>query len=251
MLTLIRTPSSRLAAALLAAGLIALSLVAAGSARATAPLNVTSDRAALNAYAAYLNAELRDAADGQADDSTYITGISNQCKGALAPLSQSSTPLTAGAQHTLKLLGEEMAGDLAVSFGQADLTASSKFATALTKLHWTRASGAGAIVRRYVNAQSALLGTATSDLCANALLAAAAPVPAPTGTKAFLKGYGKATLAASVTFTELLNVMQTYETAGEKSLVNRIATLSNEVSSDRKADLLQSGEQLSAVLEAT
>lgn len=242
------------AAALLSAALLlpTNALARSDAARAaTASLNVASDRSALNAYAAFLTELIADAPAGQADDSTYIDGISAQCKSALQPLTQPGVQLGPDAQHTLTVLGREMGDDLAINFNQASLPAFTKLASTLQRLRWTRVSGGGGIVRRFVNTRAALYDMAGSDLCQDALYASQAPALVPAGTRAFMRAYAKASTSAATALSDLLNLMHTYEVSGEKSLVSRIGTLTAQNASITKTDLLQSGTQLSTTLETT
>ena len=134
-------PASALAAPQLAAPLpTAKQSQPSGSVASQLPLNYASDRKALNAYATYLSALINSAPAGDATDTTYISSVSNQCKSALAPLTQPSEQVNTYVQHTLTVLGEEMGDDLAINFDQAAIAAFTKFSNTLARLHWTRLS---------------------------------------------------------------------------------------------------------------
>lgn len=217
------------------------------------PLNIASGRIALNAYAAYLNALVKQAPIGVANDTTFIAMISGPegCKSALAGLTQPGTQISSEVQHTLNTLGREMGDDLAIGFDQASLPAFTKFSSVLSHLHWTRASGAAQIVKRYVRTQTAVLGLTQSELCQNVLYAAAAPDKPPLGTRSFNRSYNQASQAADNALANLMRLMQSVETWGERGLVTRIANLATEVSELTKSDLLQSGTTLTSALETT
>ena len=226
---------------------------AQGSTVTTFPANVTPNRKALNAYATYLTTVLEGASTAQAAATAYIATISgtNGCKSALAPLAQPSQQVNAAAQHTLTVLGQEMGDDLSITFDQSALPAFNKLATALLRLHWTRLSGAGQIVKHYVNAEIAVLSMLPSELCQNALLAGSYPAKVPDGTKTFLKSYDKASAIANLALANFTKMMQSYEIPAEKSLVARITTLASQVATQTKSALLQSGAVLSTALETT
>jgi hypothetical protein len=213
------------------------------------PLNVASDRIALNAYATYLTAIDKGITTAQQNDTAFIATISSGCKSALQPLTQPNEQVDATAQETLTVLGREMGDDLAISFDQAAQLAFDRLSTTLTHLRWTRLSGAWAIVRRYVNTQTAVLQMLPSDLCQDALLAASDPQTIPPNTKTFVKAYNKASNAANLALTNLLDLMQTYETPAEKPTVTKIASLAAQITKVTKADLLQSGASLTQTLE--
>ncbi len=218
-------------------------------------LNQLSDRRALNAYATYLTALINQAPIGQTNDSSYITTISETgtggCKAALSNLTQPPYGVDTKAQHTLMALGEEIGDDVTIAFDQAATEAFSRFSGVLQPLRWTRVSGGSYTVKRYVDTQANMFAVATSNLCLDASDAELHPDLVPDGTKAFLPAYSEASNKANLALTNLMTLLQTYEIPGEKSLVTRISTLANELSTQTKADLLQSGTALTNVLESS
>ncbi len=90
-----------------------------------------------------------------------------------------------------------------------------------------------------------------SELCENALLAASAPQTVPPATKAFIKSYTKASNVANTALTNLLKLMQTYQTPAEKTVLLKISTLANQITKLAKSDLLTSGGTLTSTLEST
>ena len=215
------------------------------------PLNIASDKAALNAYAGYLTAVLRATSTGQSNSNSYISTISSQCRSALSPLAEPNYQVSASAQATLTAVGEEMGDDLSITFDQAFLTPFAKLSASLERLKWTHGSDGVLIVRRLVAAQSTVLYTATSNLCQSALLASASPQLIPPGTKTFTRAYAKASKQANAALANLLALMQAYETQSEKPVVSRIATLVGQISKTTRTDLQASASSLSNLLEST
>jgi hypothetical protein len=154
-------------------------------------------------------------------------------------------------QHTLTVLGKEIGDDLSINFDQAALPAFIKFTNTVSRLRWTRLSDAPLTVKRYVSTETDVLDLLPSDLCQDALLAAAPPDKLAAGTRSFLKNYTRASEAADEALANLLKMMQSYEIPGEKTLITRIASLVSQVSSLTKSDLLESGSALTTSLETT
>ena len=213
------------------------------------PLNIASDKTALNTYLGYLAGVLRATSASQGTSNSYIASVSDQCRSALAPLAQANYQLSASAQATLTAVGEEMGDDLSITFDQAFLTPFAKLSASLERLRWTRLSGGVAIVKRFIAAQSAVLYTATSDLCQSALLAAASPQVVPPGTRVFNRTYSRTCKQANAALAGLLTLMQSYETPSEKTVVSRISALAGQIARVTKADLQAGASSLSAVLE--
>jgi hypothetical protein len=217
------------------------------------PLNVASDKTALSAYATYLAAVVKGASVGQYNDLTFISTISSSsgCKGALAPLANPDNDINTSDQTTLTALGEEMGDDLSINFDQAAFTPFVKLSTGLSRLHWTRLSGGGLIVKRYVTAETNVLEMAPSMLCSDALLAESESQTVPAATKAFIKSYTKASNVANTALTNLLKLMQTYQVPAEKAVLLKISTLANQITKLTKSDLMTSGLALTSTLEST
>jgi hypothetical protein len=243
-------PGSALAAPQLAVPIPNSRPTQAGVAGAQLPLNFASDRKALNAYASYLNTLLNVATAGNANDTSYISTISSQCRSSLAPLTAPNEQVNTDVQHTLTVLGEEMGDDLAINFDQAAVPGFARFTTALSRLHWTRLSGWALTIRRYINSQNNVLALSPSNLCSNADYAELRPATVPDGTHTFIKGYNDTSKAANSALTNLTKMMETYEIPNEKGLVSRISSLAGQVSSQTKANLLQNGSTLANVLES-
>jgi len=243
------TPASALAAPNLAASVPTVH-IAQASGSSGQMLNAASDKTALNAYATYLSSVVKGYTTAEANGAAFITTISTDCKSALAPLAQPNNQVDTQTQQTLTALGEEMGDDLSISFDGTALTAFERLDTTLSRLKWTRLSGGGAIVRRYLNTESTVLEMLPSSLCQDAVLAASSPQIVPPGTKTFNKGYTKASNAANNALTNLTKLMQTYETYSERTIVARIANLASQVAHLSKSYLQQSAATLSSTLES-
>lgn len=244
-------PASALAAPQLAVPLpSAKPSQASGTTAAVLPLNYASDRKALGAYATYLSTLLGVAPTGDANNTSYISLVSNQCKSALEPLTQGSEQVNTAVQHTLTVLGEEMGDDLALNFDQAAVPAFTRFANTLAHLRWTRLSGWPYAVKHYISTETAVLGLAASGLCADANAAELRPALVPDASKVFIKTYAELSKQASNALTGLTRLMQNYEIPSEKALVGRITSLASQVAGQTKADLLASGTALTGVLES-
>jgi hypothetical protein len=249
-------PAQALAAPMLAAPLPGAKPAQAGTTTTTTAtptkltLNELSNRKALNAYASYLTTLVGQQATGQMNDSFYITTISGQCKAALAPLTQPPDEVDTKAQHTLTVLGQEIGDDLTIAFDLPATQAFTRFSGVLKAQRWTRLSGATLVIKRYVSTESSMLALEASNLCIDASDAELHPDLVPDGTKTFLPIYEQTSSRANLALTSLMTLMQTYEIPSEKALVARISTLASELSTQSKADLLQSGTDLSTVLES-
>jgi hypothetical protein len=213
--------------------------------------NELANRKALTAYATYLTTLLSQQTTGQTNDTAYTTTISGQCKAALEPLTQPPDEVDTTVQHTLTVLGEEMGDDLSINFDLAATPAFTRFSGVLTHLRWKPLSGAALVVKRYVGRETDVLALSVSNLCLDASNAQLKPAVVPDATKAFIKVYDEASDEANLALANLMTMMQTYEIPSEKLLVTRISTLANELSTQSKADLLQSGASLSSVLESS
>jgi hypothetical protein len=215
------------------------------------PLNVASDKAALTAYATYLSAVVKGAFLSENNDTVFLSTVSSQCKGALAQLADPENDVDTSIQATLTVLGEEMGDDLSINFDQAAFTPFTKLSTSLSRLHWSHLSGGAVIVRHYLATETDVLEITPSALCQDALLAASAPQTVPAATKAFIRSYTKASILANTALTNLLKLMQTYQTPAEKTVLLRISTLANQITKLTKSDLTTSGAALTSTLESS
>ncbi len=212
--------------------------------------NEQSNRRMLFAYANYLNSLLVQVPTGEANDAAFVALISSQCKAALTPLTQPPNDVSTTAQHTLQALGREMGDDLSISFDSAASSAFARFAQVLGALRWTKASGAAGVIRRYVNAETAVLAFTPSNLCLNASDAELRPDVVPDATHTFLRAYAAASREANQALVSLRDLMQSLEVPQERALIARISSLAAQLSAQMKAGLLQSATSLTSVLES-
>jgi hypothetical protein len=215
------------------------------------PLNTASDRVALNLYATYLGSVLRATWSGQSADLAYISGVSSQCKSALALLTQPNYQVNAAAQATLTAFGEEIGDDLSITFDNVVQTPFAKLVSALERLRWSRVSDGVQIIRHFAAAQSLVLYMTPADLCQDASYAQSNPETIPQPTKNFDKAYARASKQANAALSAVLALMQAYENASEKTVVARISTLAAQISRVTKSDLSVNATALSGVLEST
>jgi len=218
---------------------------------AARPRDLASDKTALNAYASYLASLVRSTSIGELSDSSFVTTIAGQCKGALEPLTQRNVQVSAAAQATLRALGKEMGDDLSIGFDQVALGPLERLSTSLSRLQWTRLSGGAYVVRRFDTTETTVLSLTQSALCQNALLAASAPQTIPPATKSFVRGYARASTASNAALTNLLKLMQTYETPSERAVITRIANLAAQLERATKSALQSNSSALTNTLEST
>lgn len=215
------------------------------------PLNVASGRAALSAYANYLQALIRATPDAQQSTAAYVTLIESGCKSDLQPLTDPSYQVNANVQSTLNQVGQEIGDDLSITFDTGTLTPFTKLSTALTRLHWTKVSDGGMIVKRFLAAQGTALTIVPSNLCQDVQLVAASPQKLPLAAKAFLKEYNKASNVADASLTSFLALLHAYETPNEHQLVTRIANLAAQVNRLQQATILANATALTSQLKST
>jgi hypothetical protein len=218
---------------------------------AARPRDLASDKTALSAYATYLTSLVRTASNGELSDSSYVATIAGQCKGALAPLMQPNQQVDAAAKATLTALGEEMGDDLSIGFDQVAFAPFLRLSTSLSRLRWTRPSGGAAVVKRFVTTENSVLSLTQSALCQDALLAGTDTQAIPPATKSFVRGYNRASNASNAALTNLLRLMQAYETPAEHAVITRIATLAAQLTRLTKAALQSNSSALTNTLESS
>ena len=225
----------------------------------TKPLRLTinniADHRALSAYATYLSTLIAQEPFALSNDSSYLATISQPgtggCRAALSKLTQPPYQLDAKAQHTLTVIGEEIGDDVTINYDLAATDPFTRFANVLDNLRWGRLSGAAVVIKRYISAQTNLFALPPSDLCQDASDAELHPDIVPDGTRAFLPDYSLLSNRANAALAGLLTLMQTYEIPAEKALVAHISTLADQLATQSKTDLLQSGTALTSALEST
>ena len=197
-------------------------VLALPAAAGAASLDVHSDGTALTAYHAYLQALVAGAGAGQSGDAALIATVQSTCAGALKPLgSRRSSEVS---QTVLADLGEEIGGDLDLTF-LAEAT--QPFATLghrLSSLRWSMPATA-ATVNAFLTAEHTVLGLARSSLCADAKAVAAHPRTEPSATTGFLRTYLGASSALHTRLSAFLGVLGQFETIKERRVVDAIDSL--------------------------
>jgi hypothetical protein len=217
------------------------------------PLNVASGKFAMSAYASYLQALVKTAPIAQQNAAEYVGAQTAPagCKSDLEPLTDPSYEVNPSVQATLSLLGQEIGDDLSITFDANALTPFTKLSTALSRLHWVKASGAALVIKHFLIAQGTLLSLTPSSLCQDVLLVAASPQKLPLAAKLFLKEYTKDSNGADAALATFLNLLHSYETPSEHALVNRIANLATQVNKVSQASIMANAAALTTDLKST
>jgi hypothetical protein len=217
------------------------------------PLSVASGRAAMNAYANYLQALVKGSPVAQQNTAAYVATQTapSGCKSGLEPLTDPSYEVNPTVQATLSLIGQEIGDDLSISYDGNALTPFAKLSTTLSRLHWVKGSGAVLVIKHFLTAQETVLSLAPSSLCQDVLLVAASPLKLPLAAKAFLKEYTKDSSAADAALSAFLNLLHSYETPFEHTLVNRIANLATQVNKLSQATIMANAATLTTSLKST
>lgn len=218
------------------------------------PMNLNSDRAALNAYSVYLAALLKAAPTAQQNGLTFVSTVTQTtsgCRGELLPLTQQSQVPMSATETTLTALGQEISDDLTIAYDEPAAKPLAKFAATLSTLRWSKPSEGTAIVKHFIAAETTLLETPSSQLCADVLLAASSPDAVPPKTKTFIHNYMKLANNANAALSALLNLMQSYETGSERALIARISSQATQVSKLTKSYLQSTAATLATALETS
>lgn len=230
--SLLRMPRT-VAAIICLVALLAVPVAASASTPISAVvLNTRADRAALNAYQSYLQALIANRSTARTAESAYAANTSSTCKGALATIaSMSSAP--AGSSQALLSLGQEIGDDANVQFilSAAD-TPFQHLSQTLSALHWAGGSVINT-VKRFVNAENAMLALQPSQLCADAYWVASKvsspPITISPDTTSFIAAYQADSTLANTRLTSLLKLLDAYETPADRGVVTRINVLAKTV----------------------
>lgn len=204
---------------------LAVALITAGTALAAA-LDGRSDRTALGAYRSYLSALVSGAATGRSHDAALVASVRGNCARVLASLGSNRHV----DQSVLSNLGEEIGGDLDLTFLSE---ATGPFATLshrVAGLRWSNAS-TRATVGAYLAAERAVLSMAPAHLCADARAVAAHPRTTPAGMSSFLSAYLSGSNALHGDLNAFLQVLGRYETLSEHHTVDEIDSLASRFAS--------------------
>jgi hypothetical protein len=249
-------PASALGAPVIAAPIPAASTAQGSTIDATPqPLNVSSGKAALNAYANYLQALVKAAPLADQNTEALVetaTSGPSGCRSALEPLTDPSYQVNTNVQSTLNLIGQEIGDDLSITFDSTALTPFAKLSTTLTRLHWVKGSGAAVVLKHFLATQDAVLSLTPSSLCEDVLyVASASPSKLPLSAKLFLKDYTRASDVADAGLGSFLALLHSYETRSEHALVTRIANLASQVNELSQTAIMTNAAALTADLKST
>lgn len=196
----------------------------AAAAAAAAPVNRASDRAALNAYHAYLRDLVSMVPAWRQGDNGYIASISGTCGGALSVLKH-APPASFNKQAVLAF-GLEAGGDLdAVSVYPSARPALGRLAGSLAALRWSSA-GIRKVVSGYVAAERRLFAVRPSNLCADArVLRASHGRKISRGTAVFVSRFARRVGAAGKAATAFLTVLGRYASPSDRGLITSTSHL--------------------------
>jgi hypothetical protein len=188
------------------------------AAASAAGVNRASDRAALNAYHAYLHDLVSMVPAWRQGDNGYISSISGKCGGVLAALAHA--PASSLNRQALLAFGFEAGGDLdAVGVYPSARPALGRLSAGVASLRWSSA-GIRRVVSGYLAAERRLLAVAPSNLCADAhVLAASHGTRISRGTAAFVSKFAHRLAAASKAATAFLTVLGRYASPSDRRLI--------------------------------
>jgi hypothetical protein len=184
--------------------------------------DAASDRAALIAYQAYLQALVKGVPAGAKQDAMLTATVKRRCAGVLGPLS--ALPSAQLNSLALSDLGEEIGGDLAIEFLSEAQGPFQQLSATLTPLSWAEPAPQAAI-HALLSAESAILALSPTTLCADARALAAHPRKVPAATLAFLATYLADSAALKQQLTEFLTVLSKYATAKDNDVINAVNQL--------------------------
>jgi len=238
-----RTRASRGAILVIAIGLVALCPAAASA----APVNRASDRAALNAYHAYLQSLVSLAPSWRQDDNAYVASISGRCGGVLRPLK--GIPTSSLNAQAVSAFFAEAGGDLdAASVYPSARPALGRLAASLGPLRWSSA-GIRKVVSDFVGAERRLQAVGTSNLCADAhVLASSHGRDISHGTAAFVAKFAHRVVAAGDAATAFLSVLARYATPTDHGLISSTDHLLQQFASRIKALAVPEAKKLVVAL---
>ena len=195
------------------------------------PVNQREDRAALSAYASYLDALLTNKPAERLQEQVFAAAIANSCKHALEPIATVSS-VPSGWSTALTNIGTEIGADATVEFADATQASFDKLATALGALKWASAS-ANATVKRFLAAQATFVLLQPSNLCGDALDVASETnlqtIASPPGTLDFLGQYDTDSSSVNLRLNAFLKLLGAWETSSEQDLVIKIDSLARKV----------------------
>ena len=218
------------ATALVAAACLAAPAAASASTASTA-VNRHADRAALNAYATYLQSLVAGKSSGVDAEQIFSSDTAATCYKALAPIATSPSVPT-GTSTALTNIGDEMGADARLQFLTTVTTPMSELATTLATLRWGT-SGPAVTVRRFLSANQTLMALQPSNLCGDANNVASQAgeqnVSTPQATLTFLNAYQTDSSVANTRLTAFVKLLDNYATVSDKPIAAKIDLLAARV----------------------
>jgi hypothetical protein len=218
------------ATALIAAACLCAPAAASASTVSTA-INRHADRAALNAYATYLQALAAGKTSAADAEQLFSSTTTTTCYKALAPIATSQS-VPAGTGSALTSIGDEIGADAGLQFLSTAQLPMSELATSLASLHWG-SGGPSTTVKRFLTASEALMALAPSNLCGDANNVASQAgeqqVTTPPATLTFLSAYQAASTVANTRLTAFVKLLDNYATATDTAVATKIDLLAVKV----------------------
>ncbi len=206
---------------LAALSLLAVLLLLTASPALAKPLDVASDRVALNAYHTYVSSLVAGLSAADRRAKTFAATVRSRCAGVLTPL---ESPATQVSNAAIVAFGEEIGGDVTIQLHAQAVTAFSLLSGTLGSLTWS-SPATGRTVSALVSAMSASLVVGPSALCVDARALLSHPLSEPAGTLRFLDTYQPAAAAARQRLTPFLAVLERFQTASEASTIDSVDLL--------------------------
>ena len=219
--------------ALIAVACLAVPAAASASVATTTSVNRHTDRAALNAYATYLQSLEAGKASAVAAEQLFASNTTATCYKALAPLATSQS-VPAGTSAALTSIGDEIGADAGLEFLTSAATPMSQLASTLAGLHWG-SYGPALTVKRFLAANQELTALAPSNLCkdANWVFTQAqedAPeVTVPAATTTFLETYTTDSNNANQRLAAFVKLLDSYATSSDTPVATKIDLLAAKV----------------------
>jgi hypothetical protein len=218
--------------ALIAVACLAVPAAASASAASTS-ISRRADRAALSAYATYLQSLVADKATGVDAALLFTQNTKTVCYKALVPIAASPS-VPAGDLAALTGVVDEIGADAHLEFLTSAATPLGQLATTLSSLHWGTGAAA-ATVTRFLTADEALTALQPSDLCGDADSVAAAfqanpqQVTIPPATQTFLASYTADSSVANTRLAAFAKLLNSYAISSDSAVVARIDLLAVKV----------------------
>jgi roadblock/LC7 domain-containing protein len=233
---------------------------AANASVASTNANRRADRAALNAYATYLQSLVADKASGVDAAQLFTQDTRTICYKALEPIAASQSVPAADLSALTSIVGEidadahlEFLTTATTSIGQPATTPLGQLATTLSSLHW--GSGAAtSTVTRFLAADEALAVLPARPLCSDADSVAAqaqtnAPVvTVPPATQTFLETYKSDSSVANARLAAFVKLLNSYVTSSDSGVATKIDLLAIRVKSISTAVITTATKSLLRVL---